>query len=69
MEFSVLMSVYKKEKAQYLQEAIESVLNQTIKPNEVLILKDGLLTKELDETIQLFENKYPELELRIIKMK
>lgn len=61
MEFSVLMSVYKKEKAQYLQEAIESVLNQTIKPNEVLILKDGLLTKELDETIQLFENKYPGL--------
>lgn len=45
--FSVLLSVYYKEKAEYLKEALESVLNQTRKPDEIVIVEDGPLTEEL----------------------
>ena len=47
--YSVLMSVYYKEKPEWLKESIESILNQTIPTNDFVIIKDGKLTKELDK--------------------
>lgn len=46
-KYSVLMSLYKKEKPEYLRLAIDSMLNQTVKPNEIVIVEDGPLTDEL----------------------
>ena len=40
-EYSVLMSVYYKEKPEWLKESIESMLNQTIMTNDFVIVKDG----------------------------
>ena len=37
--YSVLMSVYIKEKPEYLKEAITSILNQTVKTNDFVIEK------------------------------
>ena len=42
------MSVYYKEQAENLREAIDSILNQTVKTNEFIIVKDGPLTEKLD---------------------
>ena len=61
IQFSVLISVYKKEKPEYLKTALQSIINQTLKPTEIVIVKDGLLTQELDDCIKKYENKYPEL--------
>lgn len=61
IQFSVLISVYKKEKTEYLKTALQSIINQTLKPTEIVIVKDGLLTQELDDCIKKYENKYPEL--------
>ena len=61
ISFSVLISVYKKEKAEYLKQALQSVLNQTLKPKEIVIVKDGLLTEELDECIENFQRQHPKL--------
>lgn len=61
MEYSVLMSVYYKEKPEWLKIAIESMLNQTVKPAEMVIVKDGKLSSELDAVIEEFENNYPKL--------
>lgn len=47
MEFSVLMSVYYKENPEYLKRALDSILNQTITADEIVLIKDGPLTKEL----------------------
>ena len=47
-KYSVLMSLYRKEKPEYLCLAIDSILNQTVAPDEITIVKDGLLTPELD---------------------
>lgn len=58
MEFSVLLPVYYKDKAEYLQEAIESLLNQTLVPNEILILVDGEIGTDLKEILDLYETRY-----------
>ena len=51
-EFSVLMSVYIKEKAEYLRECLDSVLGNTVVPNEIVIVKDGPITDELETTLE-----------------
>ena len=60
-EYSVLMSVYKKEKPEYLEQSIDSMLNQTVKPSEIVIVKDGPLTKELDKVIDEYKLKSKDL--------
>lgn len=47
-EYSVLMSVYKNDKAEYLNLAIKSMANQTVKPYDIVVVCDGPLTAELD---------------------
>ena len=61
--FSVLMSVYKKEKPEYLKECARSILTQTVRPDQVVLVEDGHLTPELEEAVQEFENLCPELEV------
>ncbi len=61
VEFSVLMSVYKKENPDYLRVALDSVFNQTFKSNDVVLIEDGELTTELEEVITEYEKKYKEL--------
>ena len=67
-QFSVLISVYKKEKPEYLKTALQSIINQTLQPTEIVIVKDGLLTQELDDCIKEYEKQYPEL-IKIIAFK
>lgn len=50
--YSVLMSVYKKESAENLRQAIVSIQKQTVKPDDFVLMCDGPLTSELDEVIQ-----------------
>lgn len=59
--YSVLMSVYNKEKPQHLIEAIDSMLNQTVKPDEFVIIKDGKLTDELDLAIAQYQKENKDL--------
>lgn len=59
--FSVLMSVYAKEKPEYLRESLDSILDQTVMPTEIVIVKDGPLTEELDAVIASYEEKHPDL--------
>lgn len=41
MKFSVIMSIYKSDVPEYLRIALESLLNQTRKPDEIVIVGDG----------------------------
>jgi glycosyltransferase involved in cell wall biosynthesis len=61
LEYSILMSVYYKEKADWLKESINSMLNQSVKPAEFVIIKDGKLTDELDDVISQFHDNNQEL--------
>ncbi|MBQ4161467.1 MAG: glycosyltransferase [Parabacteroides sp.] len=52
MKITVLMSVYKAEKPQYLDRALQSICDdQTYKPLEIILVEDGALTPELDKII------------------
>lgn len=53
------MSVYYKEKAEYLKLALDSIINQTLKPNEIVLVQDGKLTNELQAVITDYLQKYP----------
>lgn len=46
-KYSVLMSLYKKEHPEYLRFALDSMINQTVKPDEIVLVEDGPLTDEL----------------------
>lgn len=50
-KYSVLMSLYKKEKPEYLRIALDSMLKQTIEPDEIVLVEDGPLTDELYEVL------------------
>lgn len=52
--YSALMSVYQKEKPEYLRQSIQSMLQQTIPPSEFVVVRDGPLTTELDAVLQEF---------------
>lgn len=51
MEFSVLMAVYKNDIPNEVDNAICSVLNQTLSPKEVVIVVDGPIPQKLDELL------------------
>lgn len=59
--YTVLMSVYTKEKAEYLELSIQSMLDQTVPPDEFIVVKDGPLTSELDAVIDFYDQKCPGL--------
>jgi glycosyltransferase involved in cell wall biosynthesis len=54
-KYSVLMSLYKKEHPEYLRLAIDSMLNQTVKPDEIVLVEDGPLTDQLYEVIEEYK--------------
>lgn len=56
--YSVLMSVYVKEKPEYLKEAIDSILNQTIKTDDFVIVCDGPLNEGLNTVIADYVTTY-----------
>lgn len=54
-KYSVLMSLYKKEKPDYLRIALDSMINQSIKPDEIVLVEDGPLTEDLYEVLADYE--------------
>ena len=61
--FSVLMAVYKKEQPLFFKEALRSVFEQSLIPNEVVLVKDGPLTEELEQIIVDFSSKNEQLKV------
>lgn len=51
-KFSVLISVYFKESSLFFDEALNSIEQQTLKPNEIVLVEDGPLTEELNTVIE-----------------
>jgi glycosyltransferase involved in cell wall biosynthesis len=55
-DFSVLLSVYIGERVDFLREALQSIVNQTLPATQIVIIKDGALSMELDSLISEFES-------------
>lgn len=55
-KFSVSMCVYINDSPEWFRTAVESILNQTVKPSEVVLVVDGPVTAQLDAVIADYEN-------------
>ncbi len=65
-DFSVLISVYSKENPDYLREALSSIWEeQSFRPMEVVLVKDGPLTEDLEKVIFDFSQNAP---LKILEL-
>ena len=60
-KFSVLMSLYIKEKAEYFDESMQSILNQTVLPDEIVIVLDGPISKESMAVLNKYIHDNPSL--------
>lgn len=61
MEYSVLMTVYGKDNPEYFRRALLSMVKQTKKPDEIILVKDGPVTQEIQEVIDSINKKYPDM--------
>lgn len=62
MKFSVLMSVYSKEEPQYFDLALKSnLIDQTLKPDEFVLVCDGPLNEELDLVVEKYTKMFPDI--------
>lgn len=67
--FTALLSVYKNESPVFLDNALHSLLtDQTIIPTEIVLVKDGPLTYEIENIIEIWQKKYPNI-LKVIPLK
>ncbi|MDG2941558.1 glycosyltransferase family 2 protein [Exercitatus varius] len=59
MKFSVLMSLYFKEKPEYLRASLQSLADQTVPADEIILVLDGPITAELENVLDEFQTKLP----------
>lgn len=66
-DYSILMSVYHKEKATFLRQAMNSMWEQTVPSNDFVLVCDGPLPPELDKVIEEMKELHPD-KLNIIRL-
>ena len=65
MTFTVLISLYNKEKPEFLRECLESLKNQTLPATEIVMVYDGTITHELEEVVTQFITILP---IKIVRL-
>ena len=66
-KYSVLMSVYYRENAEYLRTAMDSIWDQTIPTDDFVLVCDGPLNEGLDVVIEVMEKKHPDM-LHVVRL-
>lgn len=61
IKFSVLMSIYKGNKVSEIKESIDSLLNQTLMPNQIVIMIDGPVSQDIHKLLDNYANEYTNL--------
>lgn len=61
--FSVLMSVYAKDRPAWVGQALDSVLNNTAKPAEIITVIDGPVPVDLRLLLRGYAEKFPQIKL------
>jgi glycosyltransferase involved in cell wall biosynthesis len=60
-KISVLMSVYKNDNPLYFDESLESILGQTLLPDEIVLIQDGDVSVEIENIIEKYNNIFPNI--------
>lgn len=61
LQYSVLLSLYYKEKPEYLRESLDSVFSQTYVSDDVVLVEDGKVGDALESVVKEYEDRYPQL--------
>ena len=68
LQFSVITSVYKNDKPEYIRVALDSLLvQQTVKPDEIVLVQDGSVSHETSRLLLEYKDNYGE-KLNVIKL-
>ena len=62
-DFSVIMSVYKSDNPEQLDVALDSIINQTLPPNEIIVVVDGPVPNALSNTLEDKKTIFPQLKI------
>jgi len=60
MSISILMSIYNGDDPKYLRESLESIKIQTKKPDLIVLVEDGKISKELEKIINYYKDIWKE---------
>ena len=66
--FSVLLSLYIKEQPSHLRKSLDSLFSQTLLPAEIILVKDGKLTPELNAVVSDYVQHYSILKVITLDM-
>lgn len=64
-QFSVSMCVYGKDNPKWVQDAVDSILNQTASPSEIVMVVDGPIPASLDQIVTGYEQRK---DFRVIRL-
>lgn len=67
MNYSVLMSVYYKEKPEYLRQSMDSIFAQSVPTNDFVLVCDGPLNVDLDKVIEEMKIAHSDI-LKVIRL-
>ena len=63
-DMTVIVPVYRVE--QYLRKCLDSLVNQTLRPDEFILVCDGELTPDLEIVIEKYQKQFPNV-LRVFR--
>jgi glycosyltransferase involved in cell wall biosynthesis len=66
--FSVLMSVYRNDRPEWFQLAMDSICEQTLLPVEMVLVVDGPIPDTLSGTVNSFEGRDCGFELKVVRL-
>lgn len=67
-KFSVVTSVYRNDKPEFVRVALDSMLvEQTLKPSEIVLVRDGFVPVDLERSLFEYEAKYSDV-MHIIRL-
>lgn len=60
-QYSVLLSLYYKERPEYLRESLDSLFHQTVPSDDIVLVEDGRVGEALERVVREYEDRYPQL--------
>ena len=68
VDVSILMSVYIKDKPEYLRTSLKSAINQTVRVKEIVLVLDGPITDQLQSVVEECQKECSDL-IKLIPLK
>lgn len=65
LKFSVSMCVYGGDNAQYFDGALDSIVYQTVKPTELVLVVDGPIPDSIESVIEKYRNSLHDIDFRV----